>query len=51
VWPRGIAASEFVDHWKLPKGREQQFMVAVEEVDRAQVLVFDLREANGEAVA
>ncbi len=50
-WPAMVEAAEFSRAWKLPMGRQQTFTVTQDKVGPDQVLVFDLREANGEAVA
>lgn len=51
TWPRVIEAREFCEFWKLPQGRQQAFRVEASVIGLSSVLVFDLREANGEATA
>jgi hypothetical protein len=45
-WPVMISAKEFSDFWKLPVGRQQSFLAAVEDVGGERLLVFDLRPVS-----
>lgn len=51
AWPVLVSAKEFVQHHRLPAGRETSYTVRADRVPgaHAMALLFDLREANGDA--